>query len=160
MKPHEREFVERLCKALGIPTSDGPLVDIGFFEVCWDGKAMRFGDADICGALHDIAHWLVAHPKRRSEADFGLKTYVPEEALASALGIALHACLDRKGAQAHADLHSWIYRDRYGDNSYRYVSRCSPWTKLKNNSKRAASALAAVAAAGLEIPWDLDLRKL
>jgi hypothetical protein len=155
----ERIFVEYLCDRLGIPTSNELQVDIGFFHVCWDGARLRLGNTDVCDALHDIAHWLVAHPDRRAFADFGLKTWVPEESLASALGIALHAVFDIKGAQSHAVLHNWL-RPRYGRwGCYSWCEyRGGPFSKLRNNKKRVSHALAVLDAAGIVLPLEVDLR--
>lgn len=98
----------------------------------YNGKTILFpaylsaetGKVDFAEGLHDIAHWLIAPPKRRRMEDFGLGApgipdgkYVPiakadeEEEKASLLGIAMERFLGLDWESTYLN-HAW------GDSYY------------------------------------------
>lgn len=88
---HIKQSIQNLAKRVGVELSGRYC---GYpFENPWDGKTVATnGDYGYIGddiILHEIAHWVVAHPKRRELSNFGLindfKSICPEEIKAAAL---------------------------------------------------------------------------
>ncbi|WP_413205381.1 hypothetical protein [Rhodospirillum sp. A1_3_36] len=118
---HHREAVD-LVRAFGLGVIEGP-PSAGF---TWDGRAVR-AELEPSVLVHEIGHWQVCAPERRSVIDFGLgagpETGIKapadavatvtgvlgdlEEALASLLGILWEAELDQPAILAFLE-QNWL----------------------------------------------------
>lgn len=86
----------------------------------WNGKALRLNEP-VGDLLHEVGHWICAHPRLRHRANFGLESKVylrhgpaqhsdDEEAMASLLGILLERALGQPWADTFNG-HNWRARD-------------------------------------------------
>lgn len=104
---HGEAEIVALCERVGMPWEKAPQRDA--LQHPWDGRSLNLAHRTMHGTsdiVHDVAHWLVADPARRSDPSFGLDGmaywFTPEpgepddteeEALASMLGILLERAL-------------------------------------------------------------------
>lgn len=110
---------------IGIPFEDRDLKN----SYSWDGKSISLKANQLC---HEIAHWIIATPERRSMPDYGLGTAPEsgirtervlsydacqaEEAMASMLGIAYEAMIGVNFMYTLNE-HDWF-------SSYQYQTSC------------------------------------
>jgi hypothetical protein len=124
MTPEQETKIVSLCGRIGMPWERVP--NRGD-EHPWNGSALNLAhshglhaESDI---VHDVAHWLVAAPERRGEADFGLDSMayfreigdaeypnpgesIEEEVSASLLGILLERAMGMDWRYTW-QFHSW-----------------------------------------------------
>lgn len=76
MTPEHEAQIIALCERIGMPLEKVPNRDD--WNHPWDGRALNLAHyvstkaSPTSDIVHDVAHWLVAAPERRSEPDFGL----------------------------------------------------------------------------------------
>jgi hypothetical protein len=100
MTPEDESKIVALCDRIGMPWERVP--NRGDWSHAWNGVALNLAHKTSNGGtsdlVHDVAHWLVATPGARVEADFALEvigeaeSYDEEEA-ASLLGILIERAL-------------------------------------------------------------------
>ncbi|MFM2041680.1 MAG: hypothetical protein RLY86_256 [Pseudomonadota bacterium] len=120
--PHHRAQAVALCRRFGIATVD----EEPQAAYSYDGRAVRTR-TEAYVLIHEVAHWQVAPPERRSCKDFGLgagpetgriaeadaarcvdkDTQIEEEALASLLGILWEVELDQPAILAFLE-QNWL----------------------------------------------------
>lgn len=154
MRPKHRTVIN-ICRRLGIPLGLGP-ADRWGHRWSWDGKKLdirsRFngsmGDRPSSDSLHDVAHWLIASPKRHGLPEFGLGSGVDarsreadlvvsyhyasmEESLTSLLGILMEKQLGWDWEETWK-LHNWDEHDEESLGTTR--RRLEPWLRKRGHS--------------------------
>jgi hypothetical protein len=120
--PGYRAAAVALAEANGIPTRDEPPAS----AFSWDGAVLR-AQSEPWVILHEIAHWLICPPERRSLPDFGVgagpesgrkaeadrarvvddEAQQEDEAMASLLGVLLEAELGQPAVLAFLE-QNWL----------------------------------------------------
>lgn len=126
LTPDQEAQIIALCERIGMPWENVPNRDTR--EHTWNGVALNLAHRSIMvrgtsDLVHDVAHWLVAAPERRGEADFGLDSMayfreigdaeypspgesIEEEVSASLLGILLERAMGMDWRYTW-EFHSW-----------------------------------------------------
>lgn len=143
LTPEQEAQIVALCERIGMPWEKVPNRDD--LDHPWNGRALNLlhhvgkNASPTSDLVHDVAHWLIAAPERRGEADFGLdamayfrgvigdaerhypspRESMDEETSASLLGILLERAMGMDWRYTW-EFHSW---DREGWRGVRDVVR-------------------------------------